>query len=245
MRSRSRVVTVLTTVAAVALIGALLAPGVAALDDPGTEAAVEDGSAFVVALEPDGDATVTLVLTYDLADADDEAAFEDLRERPENVTARFDDRISRIADRTATQVDREMTVSDVRTEIESGDGTGVVRLSATWTNLAAVDGDRLVVSEPFASEFRPDRPFVLVAPDGYALADATVDADATTASDGGDSGDAVTAEWAAGTDLSGFSAAFAPSDAAGVTDGSLPTPLAPTLALLAAGLLGYAGWRRA
>lgn len=244
MRSRSRTVAVVAAVASVALIGAFLAPGAAALDDPGTEAAFEEGSAFVVALEPDGDATVTLVLTYDLADADDEAAFEELRERPEDVTARFDDRISRIADRTATQVDREMTVSDVRTEIESGDGTGVVRLSATWTNLAAVDGDRLVVSEPFASEFRPDRPFVLVAPDGYALADATVAADATTSS-GGESGDAVTAEWAAGTDLSGFSAAFASSDAAGVTDGSLPTPLAPTLALLAAGLLGYVGWRRA
>ncbi|WP_435094514.1 DUF7345 domain-containing protein [Halorubrum sp. N11] len=242
MRSRSRVVATVAAVAAFALVGVLLAPGAAALDGPGAEPAAEEGSAFVVALEPDGDATVSLVLTYDLADADDEAAFEDLRERPENVTARFDDRIARIADRTATQVDREMSVSDVRTEIESGDGTGVVRLSATWTNLAVVDGDRLVVSEPFASEFRPDRPFVLVAPDGYALADTTVEADATTASDGSD---ASTAEWAAGTDLSGFSAAFAPSDAAGVTDGSLPTPLVPTLALLVAGLLGYAGWRRA
>jgi len=98
------------------------------------------------------------------------------------------------------------------------------------------------VSEPFASEFRPDRPFVLVAPDGYALADATVSADATSTTSGGSS----TAEWTAGTDLSGFSATLAPSDATdGVTDGSLPTPLAPTLALIAAGLLGYVGWRRA
>jgi hypothetical protein len=239
IRTRSRIA---VAVAAVALIGTLLAPGVAALDDPGAEPAIEEGSAFVVALESDGDATVTLVLTYDLDDASDEAAFENLREHPENVTAQFGDRMSRIVERTATQVDREMTVSDVRTEVESANGTGVVRLSATWTNLAAVDGDRLVVSEPFASEFRPDRPFVLVAPDGYALADATVDADATTAPDGSD---AAAAEWTAGTDLSGFSAAFAPSDAVGVTDGSLPTPLAPTLALLTAGLLAYAGLRRA
>ncbi|EMA65279.1 hypothetical protein C461_14323 [Halorubrum aidingense JCM 13560] len=239
IRSRSRIV---VAVAVVSLIGTLLAPGVVALDGPGAEPAIEEGSAFVVALESDGDATVTLVLTYDLDDASDEAAFEKLRESPENTTARFGDRMSRIAERTATQTDREMTVSDVRAEVESADETGVVRLSATWTNLAAVDGDRLVVSEPFASEFRPDRPFVLIAPDGYALADAAVDADATTAPDGDD---AATAEWAAGTDLSGFSAAFAPSDAAGVTDGSLPTPLAPTLALLATALLAYAGWRRA
>ncbi|MFC7186783.1 DUF7345 domain-containing protein [Halorubrum yunnanense] len=242
MASRSRVLTAVAAVATVALVGALLAPGAAAVDGPGAEAATEEGSAFVVALESDGDATVTLVLAYDLDDADDRAAFADLRERPENITGPFGDRMTRIAERTAAQTGREMTVSDVRAEIESGDGTGVVRLSAAWTSLAAVDGDRLVVSEPFASEFRPDRPFVLVAPDGYALADATVPADATTSPDGND---AATAEWTAGTDLSEFSAAFAPSDAAGATDDSAPTPLAPTLALLVAGLLGYAGWRRA
>jgi hypothetical protein len=242
MRSRSRVVTAVAAVATVAVICALLAPGAAALDGPGAEPAVEEGSAFVVALDADGDATVSLVLTYNLSDAADEAAFDDLRERPENVTSRFDDDLSRLADRTATETGREMGVSAVRTEFESANGTGVVRLSATWQNLAAVEGDRLVVSEPFASEFRPDRPFVLVAPDGYGLADATVEANATSAADGGD---AATAKWAAGTDLSGFSAAFAPSDAAGVTDESLPTPLVQTLALLVAALLGYVGWRRA
>ena len=240
--SRNRVVTAVAAVVTVAVIGALLAPGAAALGGPGAEPAAEEGSAFVVALESDGDATVTLVLTYDLADADDEAAFEDLRERPENVTGLFGDRMTRIAERTAAQTGREMAVSDVRAKIESGNGTGVVRMSAAWTNLAAVDGDRLAVSEPFASEFRPDRPFVIVAPDGYALADATVEADSTTAPDGSN---AATAEWAAGTDLSGFSTVFAPSDAAGVTDDSVPTPLVPTLAFLAAGLLGYAVWRRA
>ncbi|WP_434520791.1 DUF7345 domain-containing protein [Halorubrum sp. AS12] len=241
IRSRGRTVTAVAAVASIAVIGALLVPSVAALDGPETGPAVEEGSAFVVALDADGDATVTLVLTYDLADADDEAAFEELRERPENVTARFGDRMTRIAERTATETEREMSVSDVRTEFESANGTGVVRLSATWTSLATVDGDRLVVSEPFESQFRPDRPFVLVAPDGYALADATVEADATTpASETG----AASAEWESGADLSGFSATLAPAEGS-VTDGSLPTPLAPTLALLVAGLLGYAGWRRA
>lgn len=239
MRAHTRV---FTAVAAIALIGTLLAPGAAALTDPGTEPAVEEGSSFVVAFDADGNATVTLVLTYDLADDADEAAFRDLRERPETVTSRFGDRLSRIVERTAAETGREMAVSDVRTTVKSTDGTGVFRLSATWTNLAATDGDRLVVSEPFASEFQPDRPFVLVAPDGYEVADTTVDADASRSPD---SGDPAVVEWTAGTDLSGFSATLAPSDSAGVTDGSLPTPLIPTLALLAVGLLGYAGWRRA
>ncbi|VTT87071.1 unknown [Halorubrum sp. DM2] len=239
--SRGRTAVVTAAVAALAVIAVFLVPGVAALDGPGTGPAVEEGSSFVVALDADGDATVTVVLTYDLADDADEAAFEALRERPENVTDRFENRMTRIAERTAAETGREMGVSDARLEAESTDGTGVVRVSATWTNLAAVDGDRLVVSEPFASAFRPDRPFVLVAPDGYALTDATVEADATTSTA---EGSAATAEWRPGADLSGFSATLAPTEAGGVTDGSLPTPLVPTLALLVAGLLGYAGWRR-
>lgn len=239
--SRGRTVVVTAAVAVLAVIAVLPAPGVAALDGPGAEPAIEAGSSFVVAPDADGDATVALVLTYDLADDADEAAFEELRERPGNVTARFADRMTRIAERTATQTGREMDVSDARIEVESADGTGVIRLSVTWTNLAAVDGDRLVVSEPFESAFRPDRPFVLVAPDGYALTDAMVEADATTSASG-DS--AASAEWNPGTDLSGFSATLAPAEDGGVTDGSLPAPLAPTLALLAAGLFAYAGWRR-
>jgi hypothetical protein len=241
IRSRGRIVAVTAAVVSIAVMGTFLAPGVAALDGPGTEPAAEEGSSFVVALDADGDATATLVLTYDLADDADEAAFEELRERPENATARFDDRMTRIAERTATETGREMSVSDVRTEVESTDGTGVVRLSATWANLAAVDGDRLVVSEPFESAFRPDRPFVLVAPDGYTLANTTVEADATTETDGTGT---VSAEWRPGTDLSGFSATLKPAETGGATGDSLPTPLASTLTLLVAGLLGYAGWRR-
>jgi len=242
MRSKGRVFTIVAAVTAAAVLGALIAPGVAAADGPGTESAVETGSSFVVTLDADGDATVALVLTYDLADDADEAAFEELRQRPENVTDQFGARMTPIADRTAAETGREMSVSDVRTDIDSTNETGVVRLSATWTDLAAVDGDQLVVSEPFASAFQLDRSFVIVAPDGYALADATVEADATNPADGTT---AASAEWEAGTDLSGFSATLTPAEAGGVTDTSLPTPLIPTLAMLVAGLLGYAVWRRA
>lgn len=243
MQSRGGLLVAAVTVA---LFGTLFAPAVAVADasdatEP-TVPTVQEGSAFVVELEPDGDATVTLALAYDRSDGDEEAAFERVRDRSENVTARYAERLSRIADRTSTATGREMAVSRAEMNVSATGDVGVIRLSASWTNLAAVDGDRLLVSEPFASEFRPDRPFVLVAPEGYAIGDTSVDPDATTPVA---ETTPATAEWTAGTDLSGFSATLAPSDATGsVTDGSLPTPLVPTLALVSVGLLAYAGWRR-
>lgn len=190
-------------------------------------------SAFVVAVDADGDATVTLRLTYDLTDADEEAAFERIDGDTANATARFHERLSAVAARTADATGREMRVSDAGASVSATEGVGTIRLTASWTNLAAVDGERLTVAEPFASEFRPDRAFVLLAPDGHALANASVPAATTT-----DAG----AVWEPGADLTGFSATLAPDD--GSTVDSLPTPLAPTLALLAVGALGYAGWRR-
>lgn len=222
---------------AVSLLVVGIAPVGAAPDDP----VADDRSAFVVELTPEGDATVSLTLTYDLDDDTDEAAFDRLRDDPATVVERFDERLSRIADRTATETDREMSVSNVRADVTTDEATGVVELSASWSNLAAVDGDRLTVSEPFASEFRPDRPFVLVAPDGYVVSDTAVSTDGE--------GTAVV-EWDGGTDLSGFSATVSPGDestdapadsaaAEDVNEESLPTPLAPALAALIAGLLAY------
>nr|WP_305882828.1 hypothetical protein [Halobellus rarus] len=215
------------------LIGTAVVPAAVGAQD----AVAEDRSAFVVELENDGDATVSLSLTYDLEDESDQAAFDRLRGETGNVTERFDERLSRVANRTASEIGREMSVSDADAEVTTADGVGVVTLSASWSNLAIVDGDRLVVEEPFASGFRPDRPFVLVAPDGYALADTAIPADST---------EGAVAEWGVGTDLTGFSATLAPSEAVGgaTTSGSLPTPLASVLATGLVALLGYAGWRR-
>lgn len=215
------------------LIGTAIAPGVV-----GAQGAVaENRSAFVVELENDGDATVSLSLTYDLDDESDQAAFDRLRGDTGNVTERFDERLSRVANRTASEVSREMSVSDVEAEVATADGVGVVTLSASWSNLATVDGDRLVVEEPFANGFQPDRPFVLVAPEGHALADTTVPADRS---------EGAVAEWSVGTDLTGFSATLAPREAVDgeTTSESLPTPLASMLAAGLVALLGYAGWRR-
>lgn len=249
MTPRGRSVAAIAVLTLLAVAGAGGAMGVAeatpAADRPsaaadGSVTLSEDGSlvapnrsAFVIAVDADGDATVTLRLTYDLTDADEEAAFERIDDDTANATARFHERLSAVAVRTADATGREMRVSDSGASVSTTDGVGTIQLTASWTNLAAVDGERLTVAEPFASEFRPDRAFVLLAPDGYALANASVPAAATT-----DAG----AVWESGADLTGFSATLAPDD--GSTDDSLPTPLAPTLALIAVGALGYAGWRR-
>jgi DNA-binding MarR family transcriptional regulator len=79
--------------------------------------------------------------------------------------------------------------------------TGVVTLSVTWDGLAAVEGDTLVVTEPFASGFTPDRTFVLTAPEGYSIATVTPQADTS---------DEGRATWEPNTDLSGFTVELEP-----------------------------------
>ncbi|WP_440764799.1 DUF7345 domain-containing protein [Natronorubrum sp. DTA7] len=226
----------LVLVTVVLFLVAGVVPPVAAAD----EAVADDRSAFVVELESNGDATVSLLLTYDLDDGTDEKAFEQLRENSTEVVERFDARVSQVANRTAIETGREMTVSGANAEVRTTDGVGVIQLSASWSNLAAVDDDRLVVSEPFASEFQTDRSFVLATPDGYVISETTIPADGEEPS---------TAEWDSGTDLSGFSATVSPSDGTADTDtdetsDAVPTPLWPTLAAVLVSLIGYGVWQR-
>jgi hypothetical protein len=88
-----------------------------------------------------------------------------------------------------------MSVTDVDIAFETDGGTGMVRLTATWEGLAATDGDRLTVAEPFASGFEPERTFVVDVPEGYAVDGAAPEPDERT--DG-------RLVWTAGSDLSGF-----------------------------------------
>lgn len=136
-------------------------------------------------------------MSYDLADDADQQAFDQLREDPSNLTGNFEQRLSRIADRTATDTVREMTISDVSASVETRDGVGVIRVSAEWSNLASVSGDELTLTEPFASEFQPDRLFVVDPPEGYQLA---------TSSHKPANTDAETVQWTSGSgiDVSGF-----------------------------------------
>lgn len=159
--------------------------------------------AFVVDLDAEGDATVTLRLTYDLTDDDEQAAFEDLQTDEEARTdyrERYVARLADVAENAETETGREMAVADGAIEFSTTDDTGIVALSVDWTGLAAASDGEVTVTEPFASGFEPAQQFVVVAPDGYEHSSAAVEP--TTTADGA-------AVWAAGTDLSGFELAFA------------------------------------
>lgn len=215
------------------LVAALLVTAGLGIGVAGAAAQDAPEEAFVVELEESGDATATLIVTYDLDDDDESTTFEQLQER--ELAAQYEDRLRQIANRTAAETGREMRVTEPRATVETVDDVGVVRLSVRWEGLAAVDGDRLIVDEPFASGFKPDRPLVLVAPDGYAVGETTVPP--TDTADG-------VARWPAGESLSGFQATFGPGDGSGDSGLSTPTPLVPTLGLLTAAALGYATRRR-
>lgn len=171
------------------------------------------GPGLVADLDEDGDATLTLVATYDLDDDQEREAFETLREDEESRQAmadRFAERMATVADEASASTGRELTVSDASADLSVEDDTGVARFEVTVSNLAAADGDRLVVSEPFASGAALDRPLTVLAPEGYEVVGATPEPDEV---EGG------AATWSADADLDGFEATFAPADEETAADG--------------------------
>lgn len=226
-RHRRRCVTAL--VVAVVLVASVAAPAVA--QEPSEPS-------FVVTLHEGGDAEVALTLTFDLTTDGERAAFEELRDNEtarQASTERFASRLSAVADDAGDRTGREMSVAggDVRIRTEDGGDQGVVIYTATWTNLAATDGEELTVTEPFASGFQPDRTFRLVGPEGATLEDATP-RPATE--------DGATITYGPGADLDGFEATFETAgDGVGTSsdDGS-GFGLGVAVAALAAALVGLA-----
>lgn len=203
----------------VALLGVV--PVATAAPATGTNAtqaeAIPNESAFVVALGADGSARTTLAVTFDLQTDSERAAFDRLRE---NTTARevrrdqFATRLRGIADRADATTERDMTVRNASVSFAERGSTGVVALSATWERLAAREGDRLVVSDPFDSGFSADRTFRVVGPDDYELATVTPSPTDRTRT---------AATWDGGTTFDRFTANFAPAGGApgkaGTADG--------------------------
>jgi len=161
-------------------------------------AAWTDEERFLVEVDGDGDAEVSMTLAYDLDDANDAAAFEALREN-ETVRARlsqrFENRMAAVAEDASAATGRAMSVNDTNAEFRRDSDSGLLTLSIGWTNLAAVGDNRLTVTEPFASGFEPDRPFTVVVPDGYDVVSAEP---APSASNG------TSVTWASGGPLDGF-----------------------------------------
>lgn len=193
-----------TLAASLAVTGLLLVAGVgSATPEP----------SMTVDLRADGSGEMVVTSTLDLDSTEGQTAFDELRSNEsvrDAYSARFQDRLQNIADSTAASTGREVTITDTSVELSRENSTGVVTMTATWDGLAAVEGDQLTLSEPFASEFATDRRFIVILPDGYELETTATEPTAT------DDGRIV---YASGTSLDGFELVAESGDSA-ATDGS-------------------------
>lgn len=163
--------------------------------------------AFIVAVNEAGSAEVSVRSSFDLETESERQAFLGLLDddqAQENAKARFLDRMNAVADDAENATGRDMQVTDPTIELSVTDDneTGVITLSATWSGLAAVEGDTLVITEPFASGFTTERQFILRAPHGYMISSASPEPVSTTSG---------SATWDPGTELAGFSVTLQPA----------------------------------
>lgn len=216
-----------TTLASVAVTALLIGAAV------GPAAATQTVSpSMTVDLAADGDADVTVVSTFDLASDDQQAAFDELRDNETARTAyldRFEDRWDGVVTATEARTGREMSISDASLELSREGSTGVATFTVTWENLAAVEDGTLSLSEPFASEFTPDRQFTVVLPEGYELSSATPEP--ATESDG-------RLVYEAGATLDGFSVVAEETEQTGGSGPGFGVAGA-LIALLAAALIAH------
>jgi len=205
MRVRQTLLT--SVVLAAVLVAAVAVPvGAAQTEAPAPSMTVE--------LAADGDATVTLVSTFDLDDDSEQAAFEELRTNEtarSAYEARRTDRWASVADSTENRTDREMAVANGSLNLSQSDATGVASFSVTWEGLAAAENGMLTLDEPFASGFVTDRQFVVVLPAEYRLE--SVSPGPSNSSDG-------RLVYDADSDLDGFSMAATTTTGTDVTPGS-------------------------
>jgi hypothetical protein len=199
------------TIVATIVVLASLAGGAGAM-------AAQDDRTFEVALDAEGDAEITITSTFDLSDEDKRQAFRSLKNDEatrEQYATDWNDQLSIVADNASELTGREMTVTNPTVTASTTDGgdTGVIALTIEWTNLAAVEGERLRVTEPFASGFTTDRQFSVVAPEGYELTGSEPTPETT---------DSTSAAYPPRTNLSGFQVTAAPTDDSTGDGSSIP-----------------------
>ena len=201
----------LSAVVAAVLVGAATMPVV------GAQSGDQPEPSLTVALDADGDARVAVTYMYDLADESDQAAFDQLRTNETFRTAKedgFTQDWQVIADNTENRTDRAMAVRNSSLALSRTNSTGVATFSLTWTGLAAAADGTLTLSEPFANGYTPDRPLVVVLPDGYQLT--SVSPGPTNTTDG-------RLVYEAGSDLDGLSVVATSTTAPAGTPAPSPT----------------------
>lgn len=171
--------------------GAVAAGGATTQETSGTE------PAFLVGLDAEGGADVTIRYTFDLSEETRAAAFESLEQNVttrETLTATYGERMERVAAAVADRTEREPTVGTPSSSVRNQEGVGVVELTVGIDGLAAQSDGEVVLTEPFASGFSPDRPARVQLPaDSTVVSVTPMPAEQST-----------TLVWTAGRDLDGF-----------------------------------------
>lgn len=153
-------------VACLAMVGlGLVAAPAAAIEEPAN-------GQFIVELDTDGDADTVFTDEFDLTDPEQRAIFEDARDDPELRAAasqQLREEMQFVSDVASEDLDREIRVGEVAVETVVDGDTGIVAYQFRWENLARLDGDRIVLSEPFSTYDSLDRELVVLAPEGHEL----------------------------------------------------------------------------
>ncbi len=175
-------------VAAVAALCLLTAPaGAAGLGGLAQESVDPDAVVMDVALQENGDAEWTVTYRVRLADDNETAAFEDLRDdvrANESAYAdRFADRMGGTVAAAENATGREMAVENVSADAEITalpQEYGVLTYRFRWTNFAAVEGDEIRAGDALAGLFLDgESRLKMTWPEGYERASAAPSPDAT------------------------------------------------------------------
>jgi hypothetical protein len=145
-------------------IGLFAAPA-AAVDEPAN-------GQFIVELDANGDADVVFTDEFDLTDPQQRPVFEEVRENEEferQAKERFREGIRSVSEQANEEIDRELRVGEVTIGTVVDGETGYVVYRFRWENLAVVDEDRIVLSEPFSTYDTLDRELIVLAPEGGEL----------------------------------------------------------------------------
>jgi hypothetical protein len=127
------------------------------------------GHSFTVQLAENGDATVVVEDRYNLSNATERETFEAIQSNESRQQAHRD-RVQRRLDRGASLAaeasGRDVRSGNVTLEVTEQNGTGVVRATGSWTQLAAVNTkfNILELRQPFQSGFAVNRTLVVTGP---------------------------------------------------------------------------------
>lgn len=150
--------------------------GLALVACTGSAAAVDEAAdgRMIVELHTDGDADVVFTEEFNLSDTEQRAVFEDAEDdeafRAE-AAEQFREGMQRVSAEANEGLDRELRVGEVTVETIRDGGVGTVGYQFRWENIARLDGDRIVLSEPFSTYDSLDRELIVLAPEGGELTD--------------------------------------------------------------------------